>query len=372
MRGVLVFLLFAMLAVPAHAERRVALVVGNSAYSHAPALPNPRNDAEDVAGILGRLGFEVVLGVDQSSGELIKTLQRFSNQLQNADVGLFFYAGHGVQVNGVNYLIPIDAEINAQHDLQFGTVKLDFVLELMERETKTNLIFLDACRNNPLARNLVRSMGTRAVTEGGGLAPVASGVGTFLAYATQPNNVAADGQGRNSPFTAALKKHMITPDLSISDVMIEVRKEVIAASNGTQVPWDHSAMQGRFYFASRNGAAPTTPPPEMVVMQPQTPPPPAANRNDQAVYTPPRQPSRQSNVCGWYAIHYCSQSREVADSKSAQIGGHTIDTSDPAYPNFSKGWFCSVIGPLDKPKAEAISASARSRGFPTAYVKNPC
>jgi uncharacterized caspase-like protein len=176
---------------------------------------------------------------------------------------VFFYAGHGLQVSGRNYLIPVDASLQGERDLDFEAVSLDFVLKQMEigREGKTNVVFLDACRDNPLSRNLARSMGTRSASIGQGLAQVQTGVGTFIAYSTQPGNVALDGDGRNSPFTAALTKGIRQPGRNLTSVMIDVRKDVLATTNGKQVPWDHSALTGDFYFhlAAAPGGVPPKP-----------------------------------------------------------------------------------------------------------------
>ena len=187
-------------------------------------------------------------------------MRDFARALAGADTGIFFYAGHGLQVGGRNYLVPVDAQLQNERDLDFEAVALDFVLKQMEleRETKTNIVFLDACRDNPLGRNLARSMGTRSASVGRGLAQVQTGVGTFIAYSTQPGNVALDGTGRNSPFTAALAKGVKEPGRNLTAVMIDVRKEVLSVTNGKQVPWDHSALTGDFYFhlASAPGSLP--------------------------------------------------------------------------------------------------------------------
>src|SRR4030095_960570 len=184
----------------------------------------------------------------------------FARALEKADVALFFYAGHGLQASGRNHLVPVEAKLQVERDLYFEAISLDFVLKQVEldREGKTNIIFLDACRDNPLTRNLARSMGTRSASIGSGLAQVQTGVGTFIAYSTQPGNVAVDGTGRNSPFTAALTKGVGVPDRNLTSVMVDVRKEVLAATAGKQVPWDHSALTGDFYFqlASAGGALP--------------------------------------------------------------------------------------------------------------------
>jgi hypothetical protein len=255
----------ASLALPAWAQKRVALVIGNSAYVHASALPNPANDAGDVAAALKDLDFGVVLGLDLDKRAFDAKVREFSKALTDADTALFFYAGHGLQVAGRNHLVPVDAQLANERDLDFEAVSLDFVLKQMEleREGKTSIVFLDACRDNPLARNLARSMGTRSTSIGRGLAQVQTGVGTFIAYSTQPGNVALDGDGRNSPFTAALVKGVKAPGRNLTAVMIEVRKEVLSVTGGKQVPWDHSALTGDFYFhlaslpgLPRPGAAP--------------------------------------------------------------------------------------------------------------------
>ena len=253
------------MAEPAAAQKRVALVIGNAAYTYAGRLPNPGNDATDMAAALKGLGIEVILGRDLDKPGFDAKLRQFSRALADADVGILFYAGHGLQVGLRNYLVPTDAQLQGERDLEFETVALDFVLRQMEigREGRTNIVFLDACRDNPLARNLARAMGTRSVGVGRGLAEVQAGVGTFIAYATKPGEVAQDGDGRNSPFTAALAKAVKAPGKGLTAVMVDVRKEVLAATRNRQVPWDHSALTGEFYFqlAAAPGMLPKTPPP---------------------------------------------------------------------------------------------------------------
>jgi hypothetical protein len=245
---------------PAAAQKRVALVIGNSAYAHAGALANPVNDAQAIAAALQNHGIEVLLGLDLDKRGFDGKVRDFSRVLAEADAGIFFFAGHALQVLGRNYLVPIDGELKSERDLDFETVGLDFILKQMEleREGKTNIVFLDACRDNPLVRNLARSMGTRSAGVGRGLAQVQAGVGTFVAYSTQPGNVALDGDGHNSPFTAALAKAIGEPGRNLTAVMIDVRKQVLDVTGGKQVPWDHSALTGDFYFhlASAPGILP--------------------------------------------------------------------------------------------------------------------
>ncbi len=243
----LILTLIAGLFTPALSESRVALVVGNGDYIGQPRLPNPANDAQDVAAALEGLGFNVIQGSNLTKAAFDAKLHEFSRATTGADVAIFFYSGHGMQINGINYLIPIDAPVTKE-DLDFQTVTLDFVQKLLER-AKTKIIMLDACRNNPFAAMLGESMGTRAINANAGLAvATAPDLGYFIAFATQPGHVASDGVGRNSPFTSSLKAHIATPGLSISDLMIVVRNDVVQTTSGAQIPWDHSALSMRFYF----------------------------------------------------------------------------------------------------------------------------
>jgi tetratricopeptide (TPR) repeat protein len=234
---------------PAQRERRVALVVGNGAYENAPALSNPRNDAVDIAATLRKLGFDVIDGHDLERREMEKKIREFSRKIENADLALFYYAGHGLQVTGKNYLLPIDAKLEREGDLSFEAIDVDVVLQQLESGPRASLVFLDACRNNPLARSLARSLGIRSAAVGMGLASIQGGIGTMIVYATQPNNVALDGDGRNSPFTAALLAHLPDPGVDISVMLRRVRADVIQATNRKQVPWDHSSLVGELVLA---------------------------------------------------------------------------------------------------------------------------
>src|SRR5499433_959652 len=261
-RTVTVLVLLVLLSFPARAEKRVALIIGNSAYQHTPRLENPKNDATDMAAVLKQLGFEVIDGPDLDKVAFERKVRDFSVALRTAEVGLFFYAGHGLQVAGQNYLVPVDAKAETADALDWEMLRLDLVQRTMERAASTNIIFLDACRNNPLARNLARAMGTRSADIGGGLAAVESGVGTLISFSTQPGNVAQDGAGRNSPFTGALVKRIAESNDDLSALLIDVRNDVRKETQNRQVPWEHSALTGRFYFnpAARpaSSAAPAT------------------------------------------------------------------------------------------------------------------
>lgn len=230
--------------------KRVALVIGNGGYQFSPRLENPGNDAQDISSTLRALGFEVVEGRDLDRRGMDDAIRQFARKLDGAGLAILFYSGHGVQVGEKNYLIPIDARIERAADLNLDAFDVQRILDQMEAEKRVNLIFLDACRDNPLTRSLARNSGggTRSSAVGMGLAPVQSAAGTLIAYATQPNNVALDGDGRNSPFTTALLKHMVTPGLEVESMMKQVRIDVIAATREKQVPWGHSSLVGNVYL----------------------------------------------------------------------------------------------------------------------------
>jgi hypothetical protein len=233
------------------AAKKLALVIGNSAYKFTSPLENPKNDAEDLSRSLTALGYQVFAGADLDKSAMDKLVRDFAGALVGAEVGVFFYAGHGIQVNGQNYLVPVDAELATSASMDFELVRLDLIQRTMEREAATNIIFLDACRNNPLARNLQRSFGTRSIDIGRGLASVESGQGTLISFSTQPGNVALDGTGRNSPFAEALLRHIAKPGEDLSSILIKVRTDVIQATARSQVPWEHSSLTSRFYFSDR-------------------------------------------------------------------------------------------------------------------------
>jgi hypothetical protein len=262
--GVIGCLIGCIAATQAPAERRVALVVGNAQYAHTPALPNPRNDAQDVADTLKKVGFEVMLGYDLDQIKFARLIDDFARTLEGADVGLFFYAGHGLQINEKNYLVSTEAQLESTFLVPSETIELNAIIRLMEAKTETNLIFLDACRNNPLTDNLKRNLAAvnRTVNVGRGLARIEpTGRDTLVAFAAAPGQEAADGRGRNSPFTASLLRHLPKPGLEVSVMLKEVTADVRRDTNNTQRPQQLSDMSKTFYFAKAEPAAATAPPP---------------------------------------------------------------------------------------------------------------
>jgi hypothetical protein len=255
-RIVLLVSLFAAMVLAttdANAERRVALVVGNSDYAQVAMLNNPRNDAIDLAATLKKLGFEVLLGIDLDQERFAGTIDKFARLLDGADVGLFFYAGHGLQLDEKNYLVSIDAKLNSEFFVSAETVELDAIVRLMESKVPVNLVFLDACRNNPLAENLKRNVASlkRGTALGRGLARIEpSGHDTLVAFAAAPGQEAVDGSDHNSPFTAALLKYLPQSGLEVSVMLKQVAADVRLATHNEQRPQQVSDMSRTFYFAN--------------------------------------------------------------------------------------------------------------------------
>lgn len=243
-----VFLLNLVLAGPALAGGKTALVIGNGAYQSMPSLRNPANDANLIARKLAGLGFDVVRVIDGDRTDFWDGLKTFGRRAQGADVALVFYAGHGVQVNGQNWLLPVDADIQASTDLPSQALKANDLLEIMEASgARLKLVFFDACRNNPLPRSLSRGAAN-------GLARLeANAAGMMIAFATAPGDVALDGSGQNSPFTEALARMIDTPDLEVRHLMGRVRESVYTSTGERQLPWLNEALIGEFYFGGKSG-----------------------------------------------------------------------------------------------------------------------
>lgn len=222
-------------------EQRTALVIGNSAYSSGP-LKNPVNDAADMAAALQKLGFKVILKKNANLEKMEEAIEDFGNRLKKGGAGLFYYAGHGIQVYGSNYLIPVGAKIDKESDVKYRAVDAGRILdEMANANNGLNIVILDACRDNPFSRSF------RSSNRGLNIISTAPR-GTFITYSTSPGNVAADGKGRNSPYTESLLKHMATPDLPIEHVFKKVRQELNTKTNGKQIPWELSSLSGDFIF----------------------------------------------------------------------------------------------------------------------------
>ena len=249
-------------------ERRVALVIGNAAYQYTASLTNPVNDAQDMARVLNELQFQVLLKTDATLDAMADAIFTFGEQLKGGGVGLLYYAGHGIQVKGENYLIPVDANVVREDDIKRKTINARDILDKMdEAKSHLNLVFLDACRNNPFPRSM------RAVSRG--LAGMNAPTGTLLVFATNPDNLAADGTGRNGTYTKHLLRYITQPGLEVGMLLRRVRTAVKDETGGQQVPWENGSIEGEFYFAGGRGDAPPggTAPPTAASLAPQSPEP---------------------------------------------------------------------------------------------------
>ena len=232
-------------------QRRIALVIGNGSYKSSP-LRNPVNDAVDVASKLKRLGFDVTDGKDMTRKEMRSAIRAFGDNLKKGGVGLFYYAGHGMQVKGKNYLIPVGVDIQSEDEVEDEAIDAGLVMRKMERAGNTmNMVFLDACRDNPFARSFR--------TGSKGLAQMDAPSGSLIVYATAPGSVAADGKGRNGIFTKNLLLHLNTPGLEVGTMLRMVRVSVKKDTDGKQVPWESSSLEGEFYFVGTGDEIVSTP-----------------------------------------------------------------------------------------------------------------
>lgn len=248
-------------SVPGNSGERIALIIGNGAYPGAGALQNPVNDARDMAAKLKTLGFRVMLRTDVRLKDMLRSLTDFGESLQPGSEALFFYAGHGMQVRGRNYLIPVDAEIRSESAVSSEAVDVDQLLDKLA-PARLSMVILDACRNNPFER--------RFRGGGQGLAQINAPTGTLIAYATAPGKVAADGEGRNGLYTSELLAAMDVPGAKVEDMFKRVRANVVRKSHDAQVPWESSSLTGDFYFLSvpgRNALPPTPVPPDAASLE---------------------------------------------------------------------------------------------------------
>ncbi len=238
---------------PADAEKRVALIIGNSKYLHTPALANPVNDAGAVADKLRKLGFQTIVERDLTKAGMDGAFRKFARAMRGASAAMFFYAGHGMQYQGTNYLMPTDARLEDEADLPYEMAQLDDVLSDMARVKGVRIAVLDACRDNPLEQKLKNKLAkTRGARATRGLARVSRTQGLLVAFATQAGDVSEDGEGKNSPFTSSFLKHIETPGLEIGPLFRRVAADVNRSTGGRQTPELSISLLGEFYFAGQN------------------------------------------------------------------------------------------------------------------------
>ena len=250
----------ALAAPDALAEKRVALLIGNATYQHVPALANPVNDVARVAEVLKKAGFDVVIGSNLTRLAFEDSVRRFLRSAAGADIGLFYYAGHGVQVGNENFLVPIDADLKAADDLEVETISFDGLLKGLQSRTRAQLVFLDACRNFPLdVKGFYVGPELRPISATRGLARMDATAGSLLVYSTAPGAVAWDGAGNASPFQAAFSQYALQPNREVRQVISDVRRDVMTATSGQQVPWESSSLTEDLYLVRRTATPVVTP-----------------------------------------------------------------------------------------------------------------
>lgn len=288
------FILASGAAPSATAATRVALVIGNGNYSAVSPLKNPGNDARAVAQSLKQLGFTVTLALDAGKSQFEKAIRDFAGALEGADAAVFFYAGHGLQVDGRNYMVPVDARLSDEADLPFQLVALDIVLQRLAHHRITTIVILDACRDNPLSERLSKALGERSKAVGKGLASAFASADTLISYSTQPFHVALDGDGDNSIYSGALSRHLHSPGVDVLDMLKRVRREVYEKTNKEQLPWDNQALIRDFYFNGKAEGFRPQPDPERDAAP--------APKRDQAIVVPP---DRDAVMTGKPPVHQC-------------------------------------------------------------------
>lgn len=268
---ILVALYLIFLDSSAHANSdRVALVIGNGRYLHTAQLANPPNDANEIAIALRRLDFDVLERIDVNQEELSHVVDAFSEKARKSRIALVFYAGHGMQIDGRNFIIPVDLKIVDGVRFDQQTLELDSLIERVSSASRATIIVLDACRNNPMVKALRSLAPSRSATVRDGLAPYtpkvvaiqSAGTGVLIAFSTSPGTVALDGAGSNSPFTLALLRYLEQPGLEIRQMLTRVRSDVAASTSSKQIPWDNSSLFGDIYLAGQPAIAAKSPEPE--------------------------------------------------------------------------------------------------------------
>jgi formylglycine-generating enzyme required for sulfatase activity len=326
-----VFAVALLFSMPASAEKRVALIIGNSAYKNATPLLNPRNDATDVAASLKRLGFETVTGFDLDKAAMEELAGRFARTAREADVALFYYSGHAMQFAGINYLMPVDARLADEADLR-RMLRVDDVVANLQQAAKLRILVLDSCRDNPLAEGLKRSIGiTRAAAMQRGLAKMDNAQGMIVAYATQAGRTADDGVSRNSPYTSAFLRNIEAAE-EVGTVFRRISSEVYTTTGRTQLPELSLSLIGEFYLNGK-AAPPAGVSPDIAALQKQlqaiqeqikttAPPGKPANdsgpRPDVAMAMPPPPPDSRTTPCAGAASVNFAASRPAQPLSAAE------------------------------------------------------
>lgn len=427
MRHFLIFAFISFLACASAEAKRLALIIANAKYDKLAELTNPVNDASAFADVLRRIGFSndnVIVKTNLDYEGMRLAIRDFKRLAAGAEIAIIYFAGHGYG-SGENFLIPVDAELQSPHDLRDEAISQRSLEEAVSLASGIKLVIIDACRNDPSVGR-VSGAPTRSVTRG--LERVEPDGGVLVAYSAKHGTVAQDGpKGGNSPFAVALTKHFATPGEDIRIVFGAVRDEVMKATSNRQEPFLYGSL-GYKKLLLVEGAGNPAPaafnPAEAgqvwAVVQGTSSEAVLEDfvrRFGESVYggfarvrleelkqekleekrqrdlqekrdrdlkerqdrernadAPARPQERETlqTACGWYAIYLCSSDKGAARLAASRLGGNVLDTNSGAYPNFQRGYFCAVFGPMGKGSAQDKADYARSAGFPTAYIKNAC
>ncbi len=353
--AVLIACLWTLPAAAQDAYRRVALVIGNSSYVSAPTLPNPANDAFAMSDTLRRLGFAVQEGIDLDAAGMVESLRAFGAVAGTADIALVFYAGHGIQVDGTNYLLPVDVTLERERDLNYEAVPLDLILSEVSQARKLALVILDACRDNPFAGQLQASMGpTRSTAIGRGLGRVDAPADTLVAFATRDGAVAEDGTGFNSPFTAALLSHLAEPDVEIGHYFRKVRDSVVAATNGRQEPFVYGSLSAeQFYLNPQRTRVQPAAAPARLLEQPVSP---AASGR------PAPQPDLEADMLFWRSIQ--------SSTNAAEYFAYLSRFPDGVFADLARNRLVSISTPVAQRGTEEAAAAAGNFGAIAMSIAN--
>jgi hypothetical protein len=355
-RLILNLAIFLFLSSPAFAEKRIALVVGNSSYQNVARLNNPANDARLMVDTLRALGFAIVgngAQIDLDKAAFDNAVRAFGRQLQGTEVGLFYYAGHGLQVRGANYLVPVSANLVREADFDFELEDVGLVLRQMETSgTRLNMVFLDACRNNPFGGRGLRALET-------GLAQMRAPEGTLISFATQPGSVALDGSDGHSPFTAALATIIRKPGLGIFDALNEVGLAVQDNTGGAQQPWFSTPpIKGAFFFAPGTSPPSASPSATPIAVLPA----PVAKR-PQATQPANLAPSPLQPSSGPLTMQECAEKYKAAREAGA-LGGQKWNDF-----RYTQCGGTAITAPSPAPAASPSSATASPAATPLALPR---
>lgn len=397
---------------------RVAMVIGNADYRNVSRLPNPVNDATDMAAALSRLGFEVTVERNLSFDGLRRALQEFGDRSAGSDMAVIFYAGHGVEIDRQNYVVPVDARLRSDRDVPFEALPLDMMLAAVDGARSLKLVLLDACRDNPFVNQMRVTSPSRSV--GRGLARIEPSAGTLVGFAAKEGTIADDGKGRNSPYTAALLAHLDQPGLEINLLFRRVRDQVLAATGGRQQPFTYGSLPGTEIFLNpQSGPAPDLEAKVPVpAPQPQRQgqdhareaweavaltnsrgvleafidefpdsvyakfararlkelpaaavinPPPASKPPPPHTALPPPRPGDWLVIAGSFVrSEKWKADQRVNLLRRAGVDARIIDTDD--YGNLRNGLWAVVVGPFNRTSAEQALAQTRPT-IPDAYIK---